>query len=91
MGAKFRNQLEQLQKNLKKKVEGPTKDQRGISMYFEDNGSDGDDNSEFDDDFGDGDGTAQGKSMMAEEDPSKLIDIELVNLLKFCNELKNKY
>lgn len=28
---------------------------------------------------------------MAETDPSKLIDLELVNLLKFCNELKNKY
>lgn len=90
MGAKFRNQLEQLQKNLKKKVEGPTKDQRGISLYFEDNGNDDSDNSEFDDEFGDNT-TAQGKSMMAEEDPSKLIDIELVNLLKFCNELKKKH
>ena len=26
---------------------------------------------------------------MAEKDPSKLIDLELVKLLKFCNELKN--
>jgi carboxy-terminal domain RNA polymerase II polypeptide A small phosphatase len=44
------------------------------------------DNSEFDDTnddvFGD-------KSMMAEKDPSKLIDLELVKLLKFCNTLKN--
>lgn len=44
------------------------------------------DNSEFDDNneddvFGD-------KSMMAEKDPSKLIDLELVKLLKFCNSLK---
>jgi len=31
------------------------------------------------------------KSMMAEKDPSKLIDLELVNLLKFCNDLKLKY
>jgi hypothetical protein len=41
------------------------------------------DDSEFDDNneddvFGD-------KSMMAEKDPSKLIDLELVKLLKFCN------
>ena len=86
MGAKFRNQLEQLQKNLKKKVEGPTKDQRGISMYFEDA-----DSVDSDDDFGEGTDKAQGKSMMAEEDPSKLIDLELVNLLKFCNELKQKH
>ena len=28
---------------------------------------------------------------MAEQDPSKLIDLELVNLLKFCNELKKKH
>ena len=44
------------------------------------------DNSEFDDTnddvFGD-------KSMMAEKDPSKLIDLELIKLLKFCNTLKN--
>lgn len=58
-------------------------------MYFDDDGED--DNSDFDDDFGGDTDTAQGKSMMAEEDPSKLIDIELVNLLKFCNELKVKH
>ena len=29
--------------------------------------------------------------MMAEQDPSKLIDLELVNLLKFCNELRKKH
>lgn len=28
---------------------------------------------------------------MAEKDPSKLIDLELVNLLKFCDDLKNKH
>ena len=28
---------------------------------------------------------------MEEADPSKLIDMELVNLLKFCNELKKKH
>lgn len=29
--------------------------------------------------------------MMAEKDPSKLIDLELVRLLKFCNDLKKKH
>lgn len=28
---------------------------------------------------------------MAEKDPSKLIDLELVNLIKFCNDLKIKH
>lgn len=31
------------------------------------------------------------KGLMAEKDPNKLIDLELVNLLKFCNDLKLKY
>lgn len=53
-----------------------------------DDNDDDDDNDSFDDDeFGDN----QDKSMMAEKDPSKLIDLELVNLLKFCNDLKNKH
>jgi hypothetical protein len=36
--------------------------------------------------FKDGD-----KTMMGVQDPSKLIDLELVNLLKFCNDLKKKH
>lgn len=54
-----------------------------------DDNDDDDDNDSFDDDdeFADG----ADKSMMAEKDPSKLIDLELVNLLKFCNDLKNKH
>lgn len=50
-------------------------------------GESGDDSYDNEDDeFKDGD-----KSMMAEKDPSKLIDLELVNLLKFCNDLKEKH
>jgi Dullard-like phosphatase family protein len=45
------------------------------------------DNSEFDDDNNEDDVFGD-KSMMAEKDPSKLIDLELVKLLKFCNTLK---
>lgn len=48
------------------------------------------DNSEFDD-GGDDDVFGNDKSMMAEKDPSKLIDLELVRLLNFCNNLKNKH
>ena len=43
------------------------------------------------DEFGDGDGGGESKNMMDEQDPSKLIDLELVKLLKFCNDLKLKY
>ena len=54
--------------------------------------------SEFDSEFNEqfnADGerkmTAQGNSMMAEQDPSKLIDLDLVNLLKFCDELRKNH
>ena len=84
MGNIFKSQLVQLQQNLEKKTK-----KRGISQYL-DNGegdSDGDSYDNEDDEFKDG----ADKSMMAEKDPSKLIDLELVNLLKFCNELKLKH
>ena len=71
----------QLKKNLEKKA---TKT-RGISQYL-DEGSDDDEFSD-DDDLGDG----GDKGMTTEKDPSKLIDLELVNLLKFCNELNKKH
>lgn len=29
--------------------------------------------------------------MMADQDPSKLIDLDLVNLLKFCDELRKTH
>ena len=60
---------------------------------MDDNEEDSDD-SDFDE-FANGDkNDALGggdKSMTAESDPSKLIDFELVNLIKFCNDLKIKY
>ena len=37
------------------------------------------------------DQSAQGNSMMAEKDPSKLVDLELINLLKFCQDLMLKH
>ncbi len=81
MGNIFKSQLEQLQKNLEKK----TKKTRGISQYIDD-GDDSGLSDEFDDEGGSG-----GKNMTDETDPSKLIDLELVKLLKFCNDLKLKY
>ena len=53
---------------------------------MDNNDSDGDGDSY--DDEGDGGDDIFGnedKSMTAEKDPSKLLDLELVNLLKFCN------
>lgn len=81
MGNIFKSQLEQLQKNLEKK----TKKTRGISQYIDEG-----DDSDMSDEFADGNG-GESKNMMDQEDPSKLIDLELVKLLKFCNDLKNKY
>jgi hypothetical protein len=71
-----------LHKNLEKKIK-----KRGISQYLDEDGNDDDIDS-----FDDGNDDIEGdKSMMAEKDPSKLIDLELINLLKFCNDLKNKH
>ena len=78
----FRSQIIQLQKNIDKKTK-----QRGISQYMAEDGEGSSDNSEFDDN--NEDDVFRDKSMMAEKDPSKLIDLELVKLLKFCNTLKN--
>lgn len=65
--------------------------ERGISKYFDDEKKEG----ESSDDFSEGEDEVfknEGdKGLMAEQDPSKLIDIELVNLLRFCNDLKEKY
>ena len=48
-----------------------------------------DDDDEFSDDVDLEDG--EDKGLGGERDPSKLIDLELVNLLKFCNNLKEKH
>mgnify|MGYP006100894687 CR=1 FL=1 len=83
MGSKIKSGIIALQQNIEKKTK-----QRGISQYLDEANSD--DSFSDDDDFKDG-GSGGDKSMMAEKDPSKLIDLELVRLLKFCNDLKKKY
>lgn len=51
-----------------------------------------DDNDDSGDEFSDdGDCFDDNDKSMAAQDPSKLIDLELVKLLKFCNDLKNKH
>ena len=45
---------------------------------------------ESDDSFEEANDEMAGKSMMAQTDPSKLIDLDLVNLLRYCNELKER-
>jgi len=52
--------------------------------------ADDDDDDDFSDDVEFNEG-AENKGLAGETDPSKLIDLELVNLLKFCNNLKNKH
>jgi len=86
LGMQFKSQLDQLHKNLDKKAK-----KSGISKYLDNDAESNSDDGSFDDGkdddiFGEGD-----KSMMAEKDPTKLIDLELVNLLKFCNDLKIKH
>lgn len=82
MGTRFKSQIVQIQKNLEKKTQ-----KRGISQYMDDN--DDSNSDEFSDD-GDCFDDANDKNMSA-QDPSKLIDLELVKLLKFCNDLKIKH
>lgn len=79
MGNMKSSMLNQLQKNVEKKTK-----KSGISQYL------GDDDDSADDDFDDEDG-GENKNMSGETDPSKLCDLELIKLLKFCDDLKNKY
>ena len=77
--------------NLKKNIEKKTQKKTGISQYLDEN-SDDDDLFEDYDDEGDDDLFDDGnKNIGASKNPTKLIDLELVRLLKFCNDLKNKH
>lgn len=78
MGMVNSSMMNQIKQNVQKKTKN-----RGISQYL-DNDAESDDD-EFDNEDG------GNKNMMGVEDPSKLCDLELINLLKFCNELKNRY
>jgi hypothetical protein len=92
----FKSQLISLQnktQQIKKKKEEAKK---GIAKYLcEDTDSEGSNdslNSDENDDLTSG-GYLGGKSIMKadESHPSKLIDLELLNLLKFCGEIHDAY
>lgn len=69
--------------------DGKAEKNQNLQKYFaEDTGSEDDD--EFDND-GDGDDTFQNlDKVIMNQDKEQLIDLELVNLLKYCSQLYNK-
>lgn len=94
MSAMLKSQLMSVQKQHTRKI-GRGKDgakggqKTGISKYLsEDTGSEDEDEFDGDDD----DGTFQhlDKTIM-NTDKEQLIDVELVNLLRYCQELFNKH
>ena len=97
----FKSQLISLQTKSKLQVAKKQKKQekKGIEKYLAGD-SDSDDASEdsLDDGNDDGDDLTSGhyvggKSIMKPEDnhPAKLIDVELLNVLKYCGDLFNTY
>ena len=89
MSAMLKSQLLSVYRQKTRKV-GKGKEKTGISKYLsEDTGSEDED--EFDNND-DGDDTFQGFSKtIVQNDKEQLIDLELVNLLKYCSELYNKH
>ena len=84
-GSQIKFQLKRLEKKVTKKDKAKSPAEgSNIDQFLVD---DDDDDDEFSDDVDFEDG--EDKGLAGEKDPSKLIDLELVNLLKFCNNLKN--
>lgn len=87
MDIMFKSKIFNLQRAQTKKL----KEKKGIAKYLAE--SDSDSNDSLNDDDDDKDDLTGGqylgaKSVMQQEDhPSKLIDLELLNVLKFCGEL----
>ena len=85
IGSFFANRLENIKDKIEKqaeKVEAKKKDGKsGIDAYIVEDTDDEDSDDSFEDAHEEG-----AKTMMNnEEDPSKLIDLELVNLLRYCH------
>ena len=92
MDIMFKSKMFNLQRVQTKKL----KEKKGIAKYLAESDSDDSNDSLNDDDEGKDDlsgGQYLGaKSIMQQEDhPSKLIDLELLNVLKFCGELQTAY
>ena len=82
-GKSLSNQLNNLQKNLEKKINK----KNTLADYLVETNSD--DNDSYDDENDNDDVFDKDKagSSAAKENTSKLIDLELVRLIKFCNDL----
>jgi hypothetical protein len=79
-GKSLSNQLDLLAKNLEKKMQNKT----GLSGYLVETNSEDDD---YDDEFNNDKDEKEEKK----ESQSNLIDLELVRLIKFCNDLHQKH
>ena len=85
IGSFFANRLENIKDRIEKgagKIEAKKKDGKsGIEAFIVEDSDDEDSDDSFEDAHEEG-----AKSMMAaDQDPSKLIDLELVNLLRYCH------
>ena len=95
----FKSQLISLQNHHNKKGKKKEEGKKGIAKYLcEDTDSEGSNDSLADDDNDDltSGGYLGAKSIMQtsptdDNHPSKLIDLELLNLLKFCGEMHDTY
>ena len=85
IGSFFSNRLEKFKSKGVDKIEANKKDGKsGIEAFIVEDSDEEDSDDSFEDAHEEG-----AKSMMAgEADPSKLIDLELVNLLRYCHQLQ---
>ena len=77
--ADFKDKMKEQSKQIQKRKEDG---KSGIDAYIAEDSNESDDSDDPFDEGGD-----NGKSLMAAVDPSKLIDLELINLLRYCHEL----
>ena len=84
IGSFFSNRLEKFKSKGVDKIEANKKDGKsGIEAFIVEDSDEEDSDDSFEDAHEEG-----AKSMMAgDADPSKLIDLELVNLLRYCDQL----
>ena len=95
MDSMYTSKLYNLQKAHTKVLKEKEKEKKGIAKYLvedDDSDSNGSDNSDDGHDDLSGGQYLGAKSIMQTEDhPSKLIDLELLNVLKFCQDLYQGY
>lgn len=85
IGNFFQNRLEGIRNKIERQADKVKERQNagksGIDAFIVEDSDESDDSFE--------EANAEGHALMAntDEDPSKLIDLELVNLLRYCHEL----